>query len=126
MIETKHSEPITYKIYKELKNHIGKANAVSGRELSEQFGISQRQLREYIHEIRESTKLSKVILTCNKGYYIPLKEEGIKDINRLYSQAFSLLKIARVSEKKAGLEGQYKLKLGKFYKDYVQAFGETN
>lgn len=124
MIETKHSQPIVYRIYDALKAHIGKANAVSGTALSEQFGISQRRLRMYIHEIRYNPELSKVVLTCNKGYYIPLQGESIKDINRLYSQAFSLLRIARASEKKAGLDGQYKLKLGEFYKDYVQAFGE--
>lgn len=124
MIETKHTEPITYRIYKELKNHIGKENAISGADLAGRFGISRRKLREKIHEIRESAELSKVILACNKGYYIPRAEEGMRDINRLYSQAFSLLKAARASEKKAGLEGQYKLKLGEFYQDYVKAFGE--
>lgn len=123
MIERKH-KPIIYKIYNEMKCHTGKKFAISGGELSAMFFISQRQLREYIHEICESTELSKIILTCNKGYYIPLEEEGITDISRIYNQAFSLLRRARALEKKAGLEGQYKLKLGKFYKDYITAFGD--
>ena len=124
MIETKHTEPITYRIYDTLKQHCGKENAISGADLSAMFGIDKRQLRKHIHTIRESQELSKVILACNKGYYIPTVEEGTHDINRLYSQAFSLLRIARASEKKAGLEGQYKIKLGEFYQDYVKAFGD--
>ena len=48
----------------------------------------------------------------------------MRDNNRLYSQAFALLKAAREQDKKAGREGQFKIKMGEFYKDYVQAFGE--
>lgn len=120
----KRHEPIVYRIYDEMKNHIGKENAISGAKLSAKFDISERKLRDYIRIIRQSGELSKVILTCNKGYYIPTKQDGMRDNNRLYSQAFSLLRAAREQDKKAGLDGQFKIKMGEFYKDYVQAYGE--
>lgn len=123
-METKKHNPIVYRIYDEMKNHIGKENAISGAKLSGMFGISDRTLREHIRKIRECGELSKVILTCNKGYYIPTQEDGMRDNNRLYNQAFSLLRSAREQDKKAGREGQFKIKMGEFYQDYVQAFGQ--
>ncbi len=124
MIETKKHESVIYRIYDELKNHIGKENAISGASLSAMFDISERTLRTYIHEIRESKDLSKVILTCNKGYYIPTAEEGTKDVGRLFNQAISTLRVARATMDKAGLQGQYKIKFGEYYKEFVEAFGE--
>lgn len=123
-METKKHEPVVYQLYDYLKtNHIGKANAILGRDLSAKFNFSERKLRYYVRQIRESTELSKVVLTCNRGYYIPTREEGINDVKRQYSQAFSTLKIARLMEKKAELDGQEKLPLGKYYQDFVTAFG---
>jgi len=124
MIETKHSEPITYKIYKELKNHIGKENAISGADLSAMFGISKRQLRVYIHEIRNSTELEKVIGSCNRGYYICREEDFDEADKRLERQALSTLKVVWANRKKRSKDGQYKLPLGDYYKEIFQAFGE--
>lgn len=73
-METKRHETIVYRIYDELKNHVGKKNAVSAAELSGKFNISERQLRDYIHELREDMQFDKVILACNKGYYIPTEQ----------------------------------------------------
>ncbi len=124
MIETKHGEPITYKIYKELKNHIGKENAISGADLSALFGISRRQLRVYIHEIRNSTELEKVIGSCNRGYYICREEDFDEADKRLERQALSTLKVVWANRKKRSKDGQYKLPLGDYYKEIFQAFGE--
>ncbi len=123
-METKKHQPIAYRIYDELKQHVGKQNAISATELSEKFGISKRHLRDYIHELREDMLLDKVILTCNKGYYIPTEEEGTADVNRLFKHAFSTLRIARASVNKASRNNQGKIKLGKYYKEFVEAFGE--
>lgn len=123
-IETKKHETVAYRIYDELKNHVGKQNAVSAAELSGMFNISERQLRDYIHELREDMSFDKVILSCNKGYYIPTEQEGTADVQRLLSQAFSTLRIARATVTKGGRNGQGKIKLGKYYKEFVEAFGE--
>lgn len=123
-IETKHHAPIVYKVYAILKEFIGRENAVSAKELSSWFNISERQLREIIHTIRESAELEKSIGSCNKGYYICTKEDARQAIERLYNQAFSTLKVARALEKKVGMNGQMKLKLGQWYKNEYQSLGE--
>lgn len=123
-IETKKHETIAYRIYDELKKHVGKQNAVSAAELSGIFGISERQLRDHVHELREDMQFDKVILSCNKGYYIPTEQEGTADVQRLLSHAFSTLRIARATVTKGDRNGQGKIKLGKYYKEFVEAFGE--
>lgn len=124
-METKKHAPIVYRIYDELKNHhVGKVNAISGKALSYKFDITERQLREYIHALREDMQFDKVILSCNKGYYIPTEEEGTANVNRLFSHAFSTLRIARASVNKANRNQQGKIKLGPYYKEFVEAFGE--
>lgn len=123
-IEIKKHEPIVYRIYDELNKHVGKQNAVSASAISGKFDISERQLREYIHEIREDMTFDKVVLPCNKGYYIPTEQEGTADAQRLFSHAFSTLKIARAMVTKGNRNGQGKIKLGKYYKEFVESFGE--
>ncbi len=124
MIETKHHDSTTYRIYDELKNHVGKQNAISAADLSGMFHISERQLRDYIHDIRQDMKFDKVILAYNKGYYIPTEQEGTADVQRLFHHAFSTLRIARATVAKGSRNGQGKIKLGKYYKEFVEAFGE--
>lgn len=125
MIETKKYEPIVYRIYDYLKsNHVGKKNAISGKTLSGMFNISERQLRIHIHDLREDMQFDKVILPCPKGYYIPTEEEGTADVNQLFKHAFSTLRIARASVTKAKRNNQGKIKLGAYYKEFVEAFGE--
>lgn len=124
-IETKTHEPIVYRLYDYLKNnHVGKVNAIKGRDLATKFNISERQLRDYISELREDMQFDKVIMPCNKGYYIPTEAEGAADIQRLFHHAFSELRIARASVAKASRHGQGKIKLGDYYKEFVEAFGE--
>lgn len=124
MIETKHSRPIVYRIYDYLKeNCVGKENAISGADLSAMFKIDRRMLRTYKHEMLMNPELTKVVMTCNKGYYTPTIEEGIKDLKRIYAQAMSLLEVWSVAQKKAGREGQGQINLGKDYKAFVEAFG---
>ena len=116
-------EPMVYRLYDELKNHIGKKNAISADELCAKFGIEERKLRDYISEIRRSGELEKVVASSNKGYFICTEEEADKANERLYSQAFSLLKTANANEKKVGRNGQMKMRLGEFYKDTFESLG---
>lgn len=124
MIETLHHAPIVYRIYEELKRHIGEENSISARDLSDIFNISKRKLREYINTICESTELEKVIGSGNKGYYVCREEDYAKAENRIKSTTFSLMMRWRAMERKAGKDGQMKLQLGKFYSDTFEAFGE--
>lgn len=123
-IETKHHAPIVYEIYDEMKNYVGKKNAISAKELSEKFCLSQRGLREVIHTIRDSNELEKVIGSCNAGYYICTDEDCEKAIERIFRQAISTFKVGPSMKKKIALNGQGKLKLGDYYKSFVQSLGE--
>lgn len=124
MIETKHTEPITYRIYDFLKTRVGRENAISGADLSTMFGISKRQLRTYIHEIRNSTELTRIIGSCNAGYYMCREEDFEAADKRLERQALSTLKVVWSNRKKRAKDGQYKIPLGDYYKEIFEAFGE--
>lgn len=125
MIETKHHEPIVYRIYDFLKNFVGEENAIQGRDLAAQFAITERKLRDYIRQIRNSTELEKTVCATPKGYFVCKdKEEFLRSNGTLYAAAFNLLRTARANSKKAGMEGQGKIPLGKYYKEFVEAFGE--
>lgn len=124
MIETKHTKPITYKIYEELKSHIGKENAISGADLSAKFNISKRRLRIYIHEIRNSGELTRVIGSCNTGYFMCREEDFEAADKRLERQALSILKVVWANRKKRAKDGQYKIPLGDYYKEIFEAFSE--
>lgn len=124
MIETKHTEPITYRIYDFLKPFKGKENAISGADLAAKFGISKRQLRTYIHEIRNSSELTRIIGSCNAGYYMCREEDFEAADKRLERQALSTLKVVWSNRKKRAKDGQYKIPLGDYYKEIFEAFSE--
>lgn len=126
MIETKHSEPIIYRIYDYLKaNCVGEINAIPARDLAAHYKISERQLRDHVNTIRNSSELERTIGSSAKGYFVCKdKEEFLRANGTLYAAAFNLLRTARANSKKAGMEGQGKIPLGKYYKEFVEAFGE--
>ena len=103
-------------IYRELKGHVGRENAIRAEELAEKFGVGERQLRDHIREIRRDAEAESVVASCNSGYYICTKDELLKANERLYSQAFSLLKTANANEKKVGRSGQMKMRLDEMMK----------
>ena len=54
------------------------------------------------------------------------KEEQSRANLRIYRQAFSLLKTARANDKKAAKNGQGKIKLGEYFKEFYESLGETD
>lgn len=123
MIETRRHEPIVYRVYEYLKSYVGEENAIQARDLAAQFKISERDLRDIIRAIRNSTELEKTIGSSAKGYFICRdKDEFAKSNETLYATAFNLLRTARANERKAGLEGQGKLRIGEFYKEFYEPF----
>ena len=126
-IETKKHTPIVYDIYHYLeKNCVGEENAITARDLAARFGLKDtRELRDYISIIRKSGELRKDIGSSQKGYYVCAnKEEAQKANQTFWSAAVSYLEVAKAQEKKAGLDGQYILALGDYYKEIYEAFGE--
>ena len=122
-LETKHHQPEVYRLYDYLKaNHLGKANGIKKPELAEKLGIKPRELRKLTKEINESTELEKLVSTSHCCYMCDTKEECEKSIRTTYKVAVALFKKAKQMEKKVGLNGQLKIKLGKYYKDVVETF----
>ena len=117
-------DPVVYQIYEFLKNHIGKEQAISADNLANRFLISERKLRDYISEIRRDAEFEKIVCSSNSGYYIATEEEADRANRRLYSQAFSLLKTAHANDRKAGRNGQMRIRLDEFEKEIIEAFGK--
>lgn len=124
-IETKHHEPIVYRLYDYLKeNHLGKVNGIKKPELAKIFDITPRELRRLTKEINESGELEKLVSTTHCCYMCATKEECEKSIRNTYKVAIALFKKAKKMEKKVGLNGQVKIKLGQYYKDVVETFSQ--
>ena len=122
-IETKHHEPAVYRLYDYLKeHHLGKENGIRKPLLALELGITERELRRLTKAINESTELEKLISTSHRCYMCNTKEECEKSIRTTYRVAVALFKKAKQMEKKVGLNGQVKMKVGKYYKDFVETF----
>lgn len=116
--------PMTYRIYDELKNHIGKENAISGLALSTMFGITERNLRGYIHQIRNSTELTRIVGSNSQGYFL-CKDEDFDEVDkRLERQALSTLKVCLANRRKRAKDGQYKMPLGDYYQEIYHALSQ--
>lgn len=122
-IEVIHHDPAVYRLYDYLMdNHYGIANGIKKPYLAEKLGISERELRKLTKEINESTELEKLVSTTHSCYMCQTKEECEKSVRNTYRVAIALFKKAKAMEKKVGLNGQIKLKLGKYYKEVVETF----
>lgn len=122
-IETKHHEPIVYRVYDYLKeNHYGKENGIKKPLLASVFDITPRELRKITQTINESDELEKLVSTSHCCYMCKTKEECEKAIRTTYSYAIASFKKAKKMERKTELNNQIKIKLGKYYKDVVETF----
>ena len=138
--EVKHHAPIVYKVYEELKNHVGQNCAISANDLCDKFEdelmdfdvsivdykFRNRKLREIIREIRRSGELEKVIGSCKNGYYVCTKNDAQKSIDRLMNAAKNMFKTAYIMAKKVGLEGQMKIKMGDYFSDTYHSLMEID
>ena len=122
-IETKHHEPIVYRIYDYLRNnHLGRKNGIPKTQVAEKFGISSRDLRKITQQINTSNELEKLVSTTHCCYMCDTREECEQSIRNTYRTAITLLKKGKTMEKKAKLNGQLKIKLGTYFNDFVETF----
>lgn len=122
-IETKHHEPAVYRLYDYLKNnHLGRENGIKKSELAQKLGISERELRRLTKEINTSTELEKLVSTTHCCYMCKTKEECEKSIRNTFRTAIALIKKGNTMAKKVGLNGQIKMPLGQYYKEFVETF----
>ena len=122
-IEIKHHEPAVYRLYDYLKNnHLGRENGIKKPELAQKLGINERELRKLTKEINTSTELEKLVSTTHCCYMCKTKEECEKSIRNTFRTAISLIKKGNTMAKKVGLNGQIKMPLGQYYKEFVETF----
>lgn len=122
-LKVNHHEPSVYRLYDYLKNnHLGRENGIRKPELASNLGINERELRRLTKSINESNELEKLVSTTHSCYMCKTKQECEQSIRNTYRVAITLFKKAKAMEKKVGLNGQIKLKLGKYYKDVVETF----
>lgn len=116
-VVVKHHEPIVYALYDYMKkHHVGKDNAIASEELANMFGITDRELRNVVHDIRMSGELEKIVVSTNKGYYMATEGEADAVICRLIKHGAEEIKVARMIAAKQARNGQMKLQLGPYYK----------
>lgn len=65
-----------YHVYDYLKQYcIGKDNAIGMNDLAETMFVSDREIRQTIKDLVEKKQGFTMIVSCAKGYYIPLDEQ---------------------------------------------------
>ena len=126
--QVKHHAQKVYKVYEEMKRHVGIENSISATDLCIACGVSShRELREIMREMRRSGKLEKIPCSCNKGYYMAsTKEEAMSAIDRLINTAKNEFKTGYIMMKKLGLDKQMKIPLGEYFKDTYPSLMEID
>ena len=122
-IETKHHEPLVYRLYDYLQdNPLGREHGIKKPELAKKFDITERELRRLTKEINTSTELEKLVSTTHCCYMCNTKEECEKSIRSTFRTAIALVRKGNIMARKVGLNGQIKMPLGKYYKEFVETF----
>ena len=124
--------PLAYKIYNYLKeNAVGYEDRVKADVLMKEFNINDNKtLRSYIQEIRESEVLTKII--CSEagkdgGYWIATDYKEVrKTLDHLYKRSMEMLKGYSVLKKKAHLNKQMRIRLGKYEKEMIESIMEKS
>lgn len=122
-IETKKYRPIVYRYYDYLKkNHYGKENCISRRELAKEFGIEIGTQKKILAEINQSDIFDKLISTSGSIYMCRTKKECEQAYyNEIKSGLARLLKGKKMADK-VMRSGQYKIKITKDVKDFLETF----
>lgn len=124
----KKYSPLTYALYEELKRHVDSENGISAQELADKFGISKRTLRYFVSVIRTSPDFDICIMSGNDGYWCVSSLDGYKKASsRLYRQAFSILRCARETERKANRHNQGRISdVESQFSDFFKSFMEDD
>lgn len=128
----KKYEPIVYRVYDYISTNCqGKENAVSGRDLAAIFyptlseDNGRRTVRLTINTIRNSDVFDNVIASGNEGYWWATKEDVREANKRLFSQAFSLLEVARANQQKISKNGQAMIQLTPYQREVFNSLCEV-
>jgi hypothetical protein len=100
---------LEWRIYAYLKRHAySEAHSAPAKLLVEVFGLtSKRELRKYIHNLRMSPQITKIIGSGNDGYFIQSKSDDAN--RRLRSQANNMIKMVIANGGQGEIERFYKV-----------------
>lgn len=125
-ITSKAHDNLVYCVYETLLECKGRAHAISAHKLSSIYGITERQLRSIVSEIRLSTDFEKVVAACPNGYFVCASDEEVDRANKaLKLHALSELQVYWANERKAGRNGQGKIICGDDGKPFIEALAEA-
>ena len=124
-MKIKKLNSLVYRYYDELKNnYLGEQNGILAEELADRMGIKPRKQRYILQAINESDELPRLVSTCGKIYMCNTEQECVRAFMNEIRSGLTRLQKGKKMAKKVGLNGQYKLKLGEYYKDFVTVFEE--
>lgn len=122
-IETIKHETIVYRYYDYLKeHHLGKENGIKRDELAKKFGVTLEMQKTILRTINESGVFDKLISTCGSIYMCRTEKECETAAYNEIRSGISRLKKGNAMLQKLERNGQAKIKLGKYYKEFVECF----
>lgn len=122
-LETKKHTPIVYDYYNYLKkNCLGRQNGISRSRLCEMFGVSLDIQKQVLREINSSLDFDKMVSTSGSIYICNTEEECRVAIHNEIQSGLARLNKGKIMAKKLGRNGQAKLKLGEYYKQFIEVF----
>lgn len=118
-----NQKPLVYRYYDELrKNHFGKDNAISRTELAKKMGVDLRRQKQILREINENPEFHKLVSTSKAIYLCKYKSEVLETLSNTWNTAITLINKAKAMTRKMERQGQYQIKFGNYYKDFVTVF----
>ena len=118
-------EPMVYRYYDYLQNnHYGKDNGVKRDILAETMGVKLQEQKAILATINESDTLEKLISTSGSIYMCRTKEECVTAYMNEIRSGITRINKGKAMAKKAMRNMQGKIRLGKYYKDFVEVFEE--
>ncbi len=88
---------------------------------------AQRKIAADIQKINDSSVIQKVIMSDRtKGVKLANKEEFVDYIQKEISASLRRLIRARRKAEKGSLDNQFRIPLGKYERDYIQAYINSN
>lgn len=119
----KKHKPLVYKYYDYLKQHcLGRANGVSRDYLAAYFGVTLPQQKSVLREINQSLDFDKIVSTSHSIYICNSEQECKIAIFNEINSGLTRLKKGKLMAEKLKRNGQYKLKLGDYYKEFIETF----
>ena len=122
-METKKHKPIVYRYYDLLKKeYYGKENGIKRKDLAEIMGVDVATQKSILKEINQSPDFDKLISTCGSIYMCKTKEEVDLTLRHTWNTTKTLLDKYMAMSNKAQRNGQAKIALGEYFKQYVTVY----